>query len=79
MGRVVPEGPRTPITDLQVTTEGGKVVLTWNDGNEPRRIVRATSREQLSHLDQAPSEIVLGQRWVDTQPERGSLVYYFVE
>ena len=69
----------TPIHDFQVTAHNGQVVLTWQDGDQPRRVVRATSRETLARLSEVPGEMVRGQSWVDTRPDEAQLVYYFVE
>jgi len=77
-GAGLPEA-KTPIHDLQVTARNGEVVLTWQDGNQPRRVVKATSREELAHLSEARGEVVRGERWVDKRPDEAQLVYYFVE
>jgi anti-sigma-K factor RskA len=73
------EGTPSLVRDLEVTEVGGQVVLTWKDGNQPRRVVKATSREQLAHLSQLPSETVSGERWVDSHPGDEAVVYYIVE
>jgi hypothetical protein len=73
------EGSPSLVRDLEVTEVGGQVVLTWKDGNQPRRVVKATSREQLAHLSQLPSETVSGERWVDSHPSDEAVVYYIVE
>lgn len=74
-----PADTKTPIRDFQVTAQNGEVVLTWEDGDQPRRVVKATSREALAHLAEIPGEMVQGKRWVDTRPDEAQLVYYFVE
>lgn len=76
---VGPGNAKTPIHDFQVTTVNGQVVLTWEDGNQPRRVVKATSREELAHLSEARGEVVRGERWVDKRPDQAQVVYYFVE
>ena len=79
------KGPETPIRDLEVNEVDGRVVLTWKDGNQPHRVVRATSREELARLSKLPSETVSGERWVDNrpidarEPNSSNVVYYFVE
>ena len=70
---------KTAIHDFQVTALNGEVVLTWEDGNQPRRVVKTTSREALAHLSEIPGEVVRGERWVDTRPDEAPIVYYFVE
>ena len=70
---------KTAIHDFQVTELNGQVVLTWEDGNQPRRVVKATNREELAHLSEIPGEVVRGERWVDTRPNEAQLVYYLVE
>lgn len=67
------------VRDLEVTAQGDQVVLKWKDGDQPRRVVRATSREELAHRNQIQGELVRGERWVDTSSDEASLVYYFVE
>ena len=74
-----PQEAKSPIHDFQVTARNGEVVLTWEDGNQPRRVVKATTREELAHLSEAPGEVVRGERWVDKRPDQAQLVYYFVE
>ena len=74
-----PVETKTPIRDFQVTAKNGQVVLTWEDGDEPRRVVKATSREALAHLSEIKGEVVRGEKWVDTRPDEAQLVYYFVE
>ncbi len=71
----------SPINDLQVGTQAGKVVLTWRDGGQPRKIVRATSRRDLARLGELPVQMVTGERWVDDVPvsEEEPIVFYFVE
>src|SRR6266850_2759517 len=59
----------TPIRDLQVSTQGSQVVLTWHDGNQPRKVIKATSREELPRLSQADGVAVTGERWVDNQAD----------
>lgn len=73
-----PQAP-SAIRDLEVTNQGGRVVLTWSDGGSPRRVVRATSREELEALDRIPGEVVTGERWVDNRPGTSTIVYYVVE
>lgn len=72
---------RTPVQDLEVRVQGASVVLTWTDGGQPRRIVRATSREELAHLDEARGVTASGERWVDARSasEEEPIVYYYVE
>ena len=74
-----PAETKTPIHDFQVTAVNSEVVLTWEDGDQPRRVVKATSREALAHLSEMPGEMVRSERWVDTRPDEAQLVYYFVE
>ena len=74
-----PVDTKTPIHDFQVTSREGQVVLTWEDGDQPRRVVKATSREELAHLAEMPGVMVKGEKWVDTRPDEAQLVYYFVE
>ena len=69
----------TAISDLQVTSLNGQVVLTWKDGNQPRRVVRTTNRADLTHMSQLPGETVTGERYVDAHPSDASVVYYLVE
>jgi hypothetical protein len=68
-----------PVTDLNVATEGGRVVLTWSDGDAPHRVLRATSREDLARASRIPGEVVTGERWVDKVPDSSTIVYYVVE
>ena len=77
--RNAPLGTGAPIDDLQVTASGSEVVLTWHDGNQPRRVIRATSREELPRLSQAAGERVVGERWVDRQAKDANIVFYLVE
>jgi len=72
-------GIRSSINDLQVTERDGQVVLTWKDGDQPRRVVRATNRQDLAHMSQLPGETVRGERYVDPRPSDAEVVYYLVE
>jgi len=77
---IVPHsGIRSSINDLQVTERDGQVVLTWKDGDQPRRVVRATNRQDLAHMSQLPGETVRGERYVDPRPSDAEVVYYLVE
>jgi hypothetical protein len=67
------------VRDLQVTARGAEVILTWQDGDRPHRVVRATSREELAHLGELPGEVVRGERWVDSRPDSAAVVYYLVD
>jgi len=76
-------GPR-PVSDLEVNTVNGQVVLTWRDGDAPHRVVRATSREELARAvtaagGKARGEVVRGERWVDRSSDKSDIVYYLVE
>jgi len=73
-----PEQAGKPITDLQVTNDGGHVVLTWSDGDAPRRVIRATSREELARAIHSRGELVSGERWVDPREDNAKIVYYVV-
>ncbi len=80
VSRQAPE-VRTPVQDLEVRADGSKIYVTWSDGGQPRRVVRATSREELAHLAEAPGVTVNGERWVDDRSasEAEPIVYYYVE
>ena len=78
-GRPAWEPNRNPIKDLQVNTVNGRVVLSWSDGQGPHRVVKATSREQLSHASDLPGEIVTGETWVDRGSDSSNIVYYLVD
>ena len=67
------------VRNLQVTAKGGEVILTWQDGEKPHRVVRATTREELSHLGQIPGEVVRGERWVDSRSDNAAVVYYLID
>jgi hypothetical protein len=76
-------GPR-PVSDLEVSTVNGQVVLTWSDGDAPHRVVRATSREEMAQAvsstgDRTRGELVRGERWVDRSSDKADIVYYLVE
>lgn len=80
--KITPVGTRqeaTSVRDLQVSVEGGEVILTWQDGDKPHRVIRATSRQELAHLGQNPGEVVNGERWVDSRSDDAAVVYYLVE
>lgn len=70
---------KSDISDLAVTTDGGRVVLTWTDGDQPHRVVRATSREELARLAAMPGEVVTGERWVDRTDDGAEIVFYLVD
>jgi hypothetical protein len=67
------------IKDLTVMTEGDRVSLTWTDGDQVHRVMKATSREQLRDLASLPAETVRGNRWTDSEPVTSGIVYYVVE
>jgi hypothetical protein len=79
LGRAPQPGLDASVRDLQVTSQGGQVVLTWKDGTQPRHVVRTTSHEDLARMSQLPGEVVSGERWVDAQPSDAEVVYYLVE
>jgi len=74
---------RTPVRDLQVSLQGEQVVLSWKDGDLPRRVVRATTREELVRVSHLPGEMVAGQRWVEGRGGGKSgdpdIVFYMVD
>lgn len=72
-------GADSVVRDLQVTSQDGQVVLTWKDGQKPRRVMRATSRDELAHMSRLPGELVSGERWVDEHSGDAAVVYYLVE
>jgi len=73
------QGPASPVRDLSVTAEGGHVVLSWRDGGVPRKVIRATSRQELASRDALPARTVSGEMWVDREPSEAPIVYYVVE
>jgi len=68
-----------PVADLQVATQDGRVVLTWSDGGEGHRVVRATNRRDLARVSEIPGEMVTGERWVDRNRDDSEIVFYVVE
>ncbi len=67
------------VEGLEVRADGDRVVLTWDGEAGPRRLVKATSREQLSDLSRLPYQEISGGRWVDNHPEEAPVVYYVVQ
>jgi len=55
------------------------VVLSWRDGGVPRKVIRATSRQELASRDALPARTVSGEMWVDREPSEAPIVYYVVE
>jgi hypothetical protein len=79
-GRIVPAGsPASPVRDLSVTADAERVVLTWTDGGAPRRVIRATSRQELSNPSALTAHSVTGESWVDEEQSAAHIVYYIVE
>src|SRR5262249_14726400 len=76
-GGLVGHAP-APVKDLEVKSVAGPVVLTWSDGNEPRRVIRATRREDLAKPERLQGELALGERWIDNHADNAQVVYYLV-
>jgi hypothetical protein len=69
----------SPALDLTLAREGNRVVLAWKDDNQPHRVTRLTSRDQLPQIASLPGVTVMGDRWVDTNPDEPQIVFYVVE
>lgn len=66
------------VRDLQAGEVDGRVVLTWQNGDEPHTVVRATSREMLRQAGSLSGEMVTGKIWVDTKDDAAPIVFYLV-
>ncbi len=69
----------SPVRDLEVSQKGDEVVLTWKDGQAPRKVVRATSLQEVARASSLPGEVVRGERYVDSRSDGAQIVYYIVE
>jgi len=69
----------SPVRDLEVSQQGSEVVLTWKDGQAPRRVVRATSLQEVARASSLPGEIVRGEKYVDNRTDGAQIVYYIIE
>jgi len=80
-GLMVESPEKTPpdVRGLTAQQLGGQVVLTWQNGGTPHRIVRATSLEMLQQASSLPGEVVRGERWVDTKVDGARVVFYVVD
>jgi hypothetical protein len=79
IGRETGPAATSPVRDLQVSQQGGDVVLTWKDGQAPRRVVRATSLQEVARAASLPGEVVRGEKYVDSRSDGAQIVYYIVE
>ena len=79
IGRETGSGGSTPVRDLQVSQQGGEVVLTWKDGQAPRKVVRATSLQEVARAASLPGEVVRGEKYVDSRSDGAPIVYYIIE
>jgi len=75
------ESPVSPVSGLEVTLEDGEVVLAWTDGGRPRQVLKTSRREDLADLSGAhlAARSVVGERWVDTDPDQSNITYYIVK